>query len=139
MNLELIARQHEDDYRRKRRRGGPANWSDSHESRRLAGSFVSFRLNGCDWTHSGQLAAVLAPLASRTVTSIVGFTEIAGSKLYNAVAVFQKGHGNRAGAELVSLARYCDMWRANDHHVSIIRAPLLSETLRVAQIEADSS
>src|SRR5436309_2558557 len=39
----------------------------------------------------GQLTAVLAPLASRAVTSIVGFTEIAGSKLYNAAAVFQNG------------------------------------------------
>src|SRR5689334_23212284 len=36
----------------------------------------------------GQLAAVLAPLASSVVTSIVGFTEVAGGKLYNAAAVF---------------------------------------------------
>ncbi len=38
----------------------------------------------------GQLATVLAPLASRTVTTIVEFTEIAnGNRLYNSAAVFQ--------------------------------------------------
>ncbi|MEA2974969.1 MAG: 5-aminopentanamidase [Alphaproteobacteria bacterium] len=41
---------------------------------------------------SGQLQALLAPLASKSVTAIVGFTEIAGAgKLYNAAAVFQAG------------------------------------------------
>lgn len=41
----------------------------------------------------GQLAAVLAPLASSTVTIIIGFTEIAGrDRLYNAAAVFQNGN-----------------------------------------------
>lgn len=39
----------------------------------------------------GQLAAVLAPLASRTVTSILGFTEISGGRLYNTAVVFQNG------------------------------------------------
>jgi predicted amidohydrolase len=40
----------------------------------------------------GQLAAVLAPLASRTVTTIVGFTEFtATGHLYNAAAVFHQG------------------------------------------------
>jgi 5-aminopentanamidase len=40
----------------------------------------------------GQLARVLAPLASRTVTIIVGFSEIAGAgHLYNSAAVFQNG------------------------------------------------
>jgi predicted amidohydrolase len=40
----------------------------------------------------GQLASVLTPLASETVTSIVGFTELGGDGgLYNAAAVFQCG------------------------------------------------
>jgi 5-aminopentanamidase len=41
---------------------------------------------------SGQLEALLAPLASKSVTAIVGFTEIADAgKLYNAAAVFHDG------------------------------------------------
>jgi predicted amidohydrolase len=41
---------------------------------------------------SGQLQALLAPLASKSVTAIVGFNEIAGAgKLYNAAAVFHAG------------------------------------------------
>jgi predicted amidohydrolase len=41
---------------------------------------------------SGQLGAVLAPLASGTVTTIVGFSEIsAAGALYNAAAVFHRG------------------------------------------------
>ena len=44
-------------------------------------------------TDNEQLAKVLAPLKSDTVTSIVGFTEIAGDgQLFNAAAVF---HGGR--------------------------------------------
>lgn len=40
----------------------------------------------------GRLAAVLAPLASATVTTIVGFTEISGGgRLYNAAAVLHRG------------------------------------------------
>jgi predicted amidohydrolase len=39
----------------------------------------------------GQLTAVLAPLASKTLTSILGFTEIRGGKLYNTAVVFQNG------------------------------------------------
>lgn len=39
---------------------------------------------------SGELQALLAPLAS-PVTTIVGFTEAAGGKLYNATAVFRDG------------------------------------------------
>jgi 5-aminopentanamidase len=40
----------------------------------------------------GQLDAVLAPLASETVTTIVGFTEISGTgALYNAAAIFHRG------------------------------------------------
>ena len=38
-----------------------------------------------------QLEAVLAPLASDTVTTIVGFTEIDGGRLYNTAAVLHKG------------------------------------------------
>jgi predicted amidohydrolase len=41
---------------------------------------------------SGQLEALLAPLASKSVTAIVGFTETVGSeRLYNAAAVFHDG------------------------------------------------
>ncbi len=41
---------------------------------------------------SGQLEALLAPLASNSVTTIVGFTETAGAgELYNAAAVFHDG------------------------------------------------
>ena len=41
---------------------------------------------------SGQLEALLAPLASKTVTAIVGFTETVGAgKLYNSAAVFHHG------------------------------------------------
>ena len=40
----------------------------------------------------GQLATVLAPLASSTVTTILGFTEIAGgNRLYNSAAIFKNG------------------------------------------------
>jgi len=41
---------------------------------------------------SGQLEALLAPLASKSVTTIVGFTEtVETGKLYNAAAVFHDG------------------------------------------------
>jgi predicted amidohydrolase len=41
---------------------------------------------------SGRLEALLAPLASRSVTAIVGFTETVGAgTLYNAAAVFRDG------------------------------------------------
>jgi 5-aminopentanamidase len=41
---------------------------------------------------SGQLTATLTPLASDTVTTILGFTEITGTgQLYNSAAVFHKG------------------------------------------------
>jgi predicted amidohydrolase len=41
---------------------------------------------------SGELEALLAPLASKSVTVIVGFTETVGvGKLYNAAAVFHDG------------------------------------------------
>jgi predicted amidohydrolase len=40
---------------------------------------------------SGALAAMLAPLASRTVATIVGFTEASGDALYNTAAVFANG------------------------------------------------
>ena len=45
---------------------------------------------------SGQLETLLAPLASKSVTAIVGFTETAGTgKLYNAAAVFHDGESCR--------------------------------------------
>ena len=40
---------------------------------------------------SGQLSAALAPLASDTVTTILGFTEISAGQLYNSAAVFHQG------------------------------------------------
>ncbi|HEV7644872.1 MAG TPA: carbon-nitrogen hydrolase family protein [Pyrinomonadaceae bacterium] len=40
---------------------------------------------------SGELDKLLAPLASETVTTIVGFTEIDRDKFYNSAAVFHKG------------------------------------------------
>jgi predicted amidohydrolase len=39
----------------------------------------------------GQLETLLAPLESKSVTAIVGFTETVGGKLYNAAAVFCDG------------------------------------------------
>ena len=43
-------------------------------------------------TRGDQLARALAPLASDTVTTIVGFTEVTGTgRLYNTAAVFYKG------------------------------------------------
>jgi hypothetical protein len=40
----------------------------------------------------GKLGAVLAPLASDTVTTILGFTESGeAGRLYNAAAVFHRG------------------------------------------------
>ncbi len=43
-------------------------------------------------TDNGQLASLLSPLDSNTVTSIVGFTELGrNGALYNAAAVFQSG------------------------------------------------
>jgi predicted amidohydrolase len=43
-------------------------------------------------TASGQLDALLAPLASKSVTAIVGFTETVGTgTLYNAAAVYRDG------------------------------------------------
>jgi 5-aminopentanamidase len=41
---------------------------------------------------NGQLASVLAPLASDSVTSIIGFSELASDGVfYNAAAIFQRG------------------------------------------------
>ena len=49
---------------------------------------VEFAINA----ESGQLEALFAPLASRSVTAIVGFTETVGAGiLYNAAAVFHDG------------------------------------------------
>ena len=41
---------------------------------------------------AGRLKTVLAPLASQTVTTIVGFTELGeGGQIFNSAAVFQRG------------------------------------------------
>lgn len=59
--------------------GGLADFSDNH------GQFAIR-------TNDGQLNAVLEPLASDTVTSIVGFTELSPTgALYNSAAVYQYG------------------------------------------------
>jgi 5-aminopentanamidase len=43
-------------------------------------------------TQNGRLEEVLQPLASNTVTTIVGFSELAdGDRLYNAGAIFERG------------------------------------------------
>jgi predicted amidohydrolase len=43
-------------------------------------------------TQNGELEAVLAPLASNRVTTIIGFTEIDGNgHLFNAAAIFHRG------------------------------------------------
>lgn len=39
----------------------------------------------------GQLGAVLSPLASDTVTTIIGFTEISAGRLYNSSAIYHRG------------------------------------------------
>lgn len=44
-------------------------------------------------TDTNQLASALAPLASDTVTTIIGFTELAGDgRLFNSTAVFRRGN-----------------------------------------------
>ena len=48
---------------------------------------VDFAIEG----ESGELRDRLRPLASDTVTAILGFTEICGGQLYNSAAVFHKG------------------------------------------------
>lgn len=59
--------------------GGLADYSDEPEQ---------FAFN----VESGQLNQVLEPLASKTVTTIVGFTEVdARNHLYNSAAVFHRG------------------------------------------------
>ena len=40
---------------------------------------------------NGDLAALLKPLASKSVTTIIGFTEAANGRLYNSSAVFDRG------------------------------------------------
>jgi 5-aminopentanamidase len=40
---------------------------------------------------AGQLQALLAPLASDSVTTILGFTEAVGADLYNSAAILSKG------------------------------------------------
>lgn len=60
----------------------------------ILGGLADYAARPDEWAldvESGQLAGVLAPLASRTVTSIVGFTERACSRLYNAAAVYRDG------------------------------------------------
>ena len=58
-------------------------------------------------TDDGQLAEVLSPLASDTVTSIIGFTELADNDhLYNTAAVFCLGRvPSREQPRTLSLSR----------------------------------
>ena len=61
----------------------------------ILGGLADYSDNPMDFAigaDSGRLDAMLAPLASSTVTTIVGFTEYAkGGRLYNSAAVFQRG------------------------------------------------
>src|SRR5436305_1745032 len=65
---------------------------------------------------SGQLNTVLAPLASDTVTTILGFTEIVGTgHLYNSAAVFHRGSpGGRP--------RHCPAGERMDDWFSVVDA-----------------
>jgi predicted amidohydrolase len=61
----------------------------------ILGGLADFRENPTRFairSDTGQLASVLAPLTSDTLTSIVGFSELAtDGALYNAAAIFQRG------------------------------------------------
>ena len=80
-------------YRIARRHAGrqPQGWA--FELRHLyakSGSAARFSDFALD-VEGGQLSATLAPLASDTVTTILGFTEISAGQLYNSAAVFHQG------------------------------------------------
>jgi predicted amidohydrolase len=61
----------------------------------ILGGLADYAVSPADFAidaEGGGLEAVLAPLASDTVTTIVGFTEISGAgRLHNAAAVFRRG------------------------------------------------
>ena len=60
----------------------------------ILGGLADYALRPSDFAidaDNSQLAVLLAPLESRSVASIVGFTQIEGSRLYNAAAVFLGG------------------------------------------------
>jgi predicted amidohydrolase len=61
----------------------------------ILGGLADYSEDPCQFAidaDAGRLDAGLAPLASDTVTTIVGFTELAsGGRLYNSAAVFQRG------------------------------------------------
>jgi predicted amidohydrolase len=61
----------------------------------VLGGLADYASRPCDIAidvEAGQLAALLAPLASDRVTTILGFTEIdRGGRFYNCAAVFHKG------------------------------------------------
>jgi predicted amidohydrolase len=61
----------------------------------ILGGLADYAVSPADFAidaEGGGLEAVLAPLASDTVTTIVGFTEISGAgRLHNAAAVFHRG------------------------------------------------
>ena len=76
-------------------------WCESHEvsflccPEAILGGLADYDENPARFairTDNGQLARVLTPLTSNTVTSIVGFTEVAAdNQLYNAAVVFHQG------------------------------------------------
>jgi predicted amidohydrolase len=87
--------------------------------------------------HSDQLGRSLAPLASDTVTTIVGFTEATGTgRLHNTAAVFHRGAEKGATAlfiptnnglapekaDVAAHARKVDIALAIEHGVFVIRA-----------------
>ena len=60
----------------------------------ILGGLADYALRPSDFAIDAdnvQLAVLLAPLESRSVTCIVGFTQIEGSRLYNAAGVFLGG------------------------------------------------
>ena len=64
---------------------------------------------------NGQLSAVLTPLASDTVTTILGFTEITGTgQLYNSAAVLHRGSVIGLYRKLYPAIRK-SIYRAGDH------------------------
>ena len=60
----------------------------------ILGGLADYAVRPADFAidvDGGQLEAVLSPLASDTVTTIVGFTEISAGRLYNAAAIYYRG------------------------------------------------
>ncbi len=76
----------------------------------------------------GQLQQALEPIASETVTTILGFTEIDDGRLFNSAAVVYKGSVTGVYRKLHPAInrsiyeRQTDIARAKENRVSVIRA-----------------